>query len=103
MRIIDKKTIKEQFSRFPDVAAPLKAWVKDVERADWSSPADVRRRYADASILADNRVVFNIKGNRYRLIVHIFYPARIVYIKFFGTHAEYDKVDAITVDDFGSG
>lgn len=102
MRIIKKKTIAEQFSRYPDVEGPLKAWLADAEKADWASPDDVKARYPKASILSDNRVVFDIKGNSYRLIVHIFYPARIVYIKFFGTHAEYDKVDAVTVDDFCS-
>lgn len=57
-------------------------------------------RYPKASSIADNRIVFRIKGNRYRLIVHIFYPQRMVYVKFFGTHAQYDKIDATTVDDF---
>ena len=63
-------------------------------------PFDVKDRYPNARPIADNRVIFNIKGNQYRLIVHVYYPARIVYIKFFGTHAEYDEIDATTVDDF---
>lgn len=100
MRIIKRKTIRAQFARYPDVEGPLKAWVADVEAADWSSPQDVKERYPGASILAGNRFVFDIKGNQYRLIVYIFFPAKLVYIKFFGTHADYDKVDAATVDDF---
>lgn len=100
MRIIKKKTIQAQFARYPDVEGPLKAWVADVEAADWSGPQDVKDRYPGASILEDNRFVFDIKGNQYRLIVYVFFPAKLVYIKFFGTHADYDKVDAATVDDF---
>lgn len=100
MRVIKKKTIVDQFTRYPDVRGPLQAWLADVLIADWASPEDVKDRYPAASILGGNRVVFNIKGNQYRLIVYIFYPRRMVYIKFFGTHAEYDKVDATTVDDF---
>lgn len=101
MRIIKKKAITRQFDAYPDVEGPLKAWLQDVKAADWTSPQDVNDRYPNARPIADNRVVFNIKGNRYRLIVHIYYPARVVYIKFFGSHAEYDEIDATTVDDFG--
>lgn len=100
MRVIKKKTIVDQFDIYPDVKGPLQAWMADIANADWDSPDAVKTRYPSASILAGNRVVFNIKGNKYRLIVYIFYPRRMVYIKFFGTHAEYDKVDATTVDDF---
>ena len=100
MRIIKRKAITRQFSRYPNVEGPLKAWLQDIEDADWSNPQDVKDRYPNARPIADNRVIFNIKGNQYRLIVHVYYPARIVYIKFFGTHAEYDEIDATTVDDF---
>jgi mRNA interferase HigB len=102
MRIIKKKAVRAQFARYPDVEGPLKAWVADVADADWAGPQDLKQRFPKASILEDNRFVFDIKGNQYRLIVYIFFPARLVYIKFFGTHAEYDKVDATTVDDFSS-
>lgn len=77
-----------------DAEGPLRAWCKEVEAANWSKPEDVRVRYPTASIVGDERVVFNIKGNTYRLIVAVNYAAKIVFIKFFGTHAEYDKVDA---------
>lgn len=100
MRIIKIKALTTQFDKYPDVEGPLKAWIDDVKAADWSKSDDVVARYPSARTIAGNRVVFNIKGNRYRLIVYIYYPARIVYVKFFGTHAEYDKIDATTVDDF---
>lgn len=100
MRIIKKKALRKQFAKYPDVEGPLKAWMDDVGAADWEGPHNLKSRYPSASILEDNRFVFDIKGNKYRLIVHIFFPARVVYIKFFGTHADYDEVDAVTVDDF---
>lgn len=101
MRIIKDKMIKAQFEKYPDTKGPLTEWLKEAKRADWKSPQELKDRFPSASVLADNRFVFNIKGNHYRLIVHIFFPARVVYVKFFGTHAAYDKIDAITVDDFG--
>jgi mRNA interferase HigB len=85
MRIIKKKALRAQFTRYPDVQGPLKAWMADVEAANWKSPQDIKNRYPSASVLEDNRFVFDIKGNQCRLIVHIFFPARVVYIKFFGT------------------
>jgi mRNA interferase HigB len=100
MRIIKKKALRAQFRKYPDVEGPLKAWMEDVDAADWEGPQDVKERYPGASILGDNRFVFDIKGNQYRLIVHIFFPAKVVYIKFFGTHDGYDEVDATSVDDF---
>ena len=75
----------------------LKAWFNDANRANWRSPHDIKNVYRNASILANNRVVFNIKGNDYRLIVHIRYDLGIVFIRFIGTHAEYDKIDATTI------
>jgi mRNA interferase HigB len=100
MRIIKKKALRAQFRQYPDVEGPLKAWTTDVKEANWSNPQDIKDRYPAASILEDSRFVFNIKGNQYRLIVHVFFPAKVVYIKFFGTHDQYDDVDATTVDDF---
>ena len=69
------------------------AWYREVEKEDWDSPAKVKEKYRSASILKDNRVVFNIKGNDYRLVVKINYPYRMAYVRFVGTHAEYDKID----------
>jgi mRNA interferase HigB len=71
----------------------LKAWVKEVEHAQWKTPNDIKARYNSADILNDNRIVFNIKGNHYRLVVKIHYNTQIVYIRFIGTHKEYDKIN----------
>ena len=76
------------------------AWHREVEKEDWDTPAKVKAKYGSASIVGDDRVVFNIKGNTYRLVVRINYPFRVVYIRFIGTHAEYDRVDALTVSQF---
>lgn len=72
---------------------PLKAWYREAAQADWESPADIKRRYRHASFIKGNRVVFNIGGNKYRLIVHANYDYRILYIRFVGTHAEYSRID----------
>lgn len=99
MRVIAKRTLREHWSKKGrnDSEQPLKAWYQAAEAADWKNPADVKADYRSASILADNRICFNIAGNKYRLIVHINYPYRIVLIKFVGTHKEYDQIDADTI------
>ena len=83
-----------------DAEGSLKAWFAEAKLAQWTTPQDVKNQYANASIIAIKRVVFNIKGNDYRLIVAIAYRMQYVHVKFMGTHAEYDKVDAATVDQF---
>lgn len=75
----------------------MRSWFKEAEDATWSSPSEIKARYASASFLPGNRVVFNIKGNRYRLIAAVRYDLGIVFIRFVGTHAEYDAIDAIAV------
>jgi mRNA interferase HigB len=81
-----------------DSEQPLKAWHSEAERAKWKGPADITARYRTADFLANGRVVFNIKGNKYRLIVQVKYgPLYLVFIRFVGTHAEYDEIDANTV------
>jgi mRNA interferase HigB len=97
MRVIAKSTLRMFWQRHPDAEEALQAWYDEAERAVWRTPAEIRSRYASASILADNRVVFNIKGNQYRLVVQIHYNTQIVYVRFVGTHAEYDCIDAETV------
>jgi mRNA interferase HigB len=100
VRIIAKRTLRqfwERDRRYVDARRALEDWHAQVGRADWATPADVKALYGDASILKGSRVVFNICGNKYRLIVKINYPCRVVYIRFVGTHAEYDQVDAETV------
>jgi len=98
VRVIAKKTLREAWTRFRDAEGALRAWNQEAETAMWSGPEDIRRRYPSASIVGDERVVFNIKGNKYRLVVSIKYSAHLVFIKFFGTHAEYDKVDVTEVE-----
>lgn len=97
MRIIARKTLREAWTKYRDAENPLRAWCKEAEAAQWGSPEDIRSQYRTASIVGDQRVVFNIKGNTYRLVVAINYAAKIVFIKFFGTHAEYDKIDVAEV------
>ncbi len=93
MRIIAKKTLRQFWECHPDAEEPLLAWYREVEQEDWDTPAKVKAKYRNASIVANNRVVFNIKGNDYRLVVKVNYSYRVVYIRFVGTHAEYDKID----------
>ena len=97
MRVIAKKTLRDFWTEHTDCEEPLKIWYHDVERVKWKTPQDIKREYPSASILKDNRVVFNIKGNHYRLIVRINYDYGILWIRFIGTHSEYDRVDANTI------
>ena len=94
MRVIAKKTLREFWERNPNAEAPLQAWYKEAQCADWAMPADVKAVNPKASIIGDNRVVFNIRGGNYRLVVRVNYPRRTVYIRFIGTHADYDRIDA---------
>ena len=94
MWVVTKKTLREFWERYPDARRPLLDWCQAVERADWIAPHQVITRFASASVLRNNRVVFNIKGNAYRLVVHIRYQHHKVYIRFIGTHAEYDSINA---------
>ncbi|MFZ5553666.1 MAG: type II toxin-antitoxin system HigB family toxin [Bacteroidota bacterium] len=94
MRVIAKKTLREFWKKHEDAAEPLKAWFDETSKANWNSPGDSKANYPSASFLADNRVVFNIKGNTYRLIVKINYKYGMVWVRFIGTHAEYDKINA---------
>ncbi len=97
MRVISKKILRACWERHADVKRPLQAWLEDIERADWKTPRDVQKAYGDDAVLPDNRVVFNIKGNRYRIVTKIHYNTGIVYIRFVGTHAEYDRIDVLTI------
>ena len=98
MRVIAVPPLREFWNRHTHAEEPLRAWLADAQKAGWQTPHDLKTDYGNASILGNNRVVFNIKGNDYRLIVAVSYRAQIVLIKFIGTHAEYDKVDAETVE-----
>lgn len=94
MRVISVKTLKAFWGKHPDAESPLRAWYTETRRARWGSPQDIKTAYRTASILRNNRVVFNVKGNTYRLVVAVKYEFQIVYIRFVGTHAEYDKINA---------
>jgi mRNA interferase HigB len=97
MRVIALSTLKAFLNRssaYADAREPLMAWYRQVGQADWTSPADVKRDLRSASILKDGRAVFNIAGNKYRVVVWINYPYRVVYIRFIGTHRQYDSIDA---------
>ena len=95
MRIISKKILKEFYEqpRYKDGKNALEAWHKEVLKLEWESPNDIKQMYRSASIVGDTKVVFNIAGNKYRLIVKINYHAKIVFVKFIGTHKQYDKID----------
>jgi len=80
-----------------DAEQPLKAWFREATRADWANPSDVKAAYRNASIVANDRIVFNIAGNKYRLVVRVNYPYRVVYIRFVGTHRQYDRIDVTEV------
>ncbi len=94
VRIIAIKTLRDFWLKHSDAEQPIRAWYTEVKKADWQKPADVIKFYRTASILKNNKVVFNIKGNDYRLVTAINYDFKIVYIRFIGTHKEYDKINA---------
>jgi mRNA interferase HigB len=94
MHVISRQTLRDFWEQHADAAEPLKAWFHEAKAARWKSFQDIKARYRSADVLPGNRVVFNLKGNTYRLVVHIHYRASIVFIRFVGTHAEYDRIDA---------
>lgn len=106
MRIIVLNKLAAFWRKHADAQGPLVAWALEVKAARWTGPEDVKARYASASFLAGNRLVFNIGGNKYRLVVKVVYAARSkankltpgkVFIRFIGTHAAYDRIDATTI------
>jgi mRNA interferase HigB len=98
MRIIAVNHLRKFWEENPDAEQHLKSWADEVKKAIWNQPADVKGKYRNASILQNRRVVFNIKGNDYRLVVSVAYRYQAVYVKFIGTHVEYDAIDAETVE-----
>src|SRR5258708_8640306 len=100
MRVIALRTLKaflESRTEYADARQPALAWYRQTLKGDWSQPADVKEDIASASILKDGRVVFNIAGNKYRIVAWVNYPYRVVYIRFIGTHAQYDKIEAQSI------
>jgi mRNA interferase HigB len=97
MRIISRKVLKDFWIKHPQAEQPLKAWFAETRNNEWKDTKDIKDRYRSADFIAGKRVVFNIAGNKFRLIVKVHYNTGFVYIRFVGTHAEYDKIDAENV------
>jgi mRNA interferase HigB len=99
MRIIARKTLRNFWENpiHRDAEQPLKAWFREASKADWADPSDVKAAYRTASVVGGNRVVFNIAGNKYRLVVKVNYHYRVMYIRFVGTHRQYDTIDVTQV------
>jgi mRNA interferase HigB len=99
MRVIAKRTLREfwEYPEYEDSQVPLEAWYQEATHASWLDPMAIKAQHGTASILKDGRAVFNIAGNKYRLVVWINYATQTVFIKFIGTHKQYDKIDAETI------
>lgn len=96
-RIFAKATLREFWEKYPESEQYLKTWFDTVKNSDWKSPTKVRQTYANASILKENRIVFNIKGNSFRLVAKLNFEKQWVFIRFIGTHEEYDKIDVTKI------
>ena len=94
MRILSQSTLAKFWEDFPDAENQLRAWYAEAKRAAWKTPADIKAMYGTASVLKGRRVVFNIHGNKYRLVVRFDYEHQIGFVRFIGTHADYDKINA---------
>ena len=94
MRIIAVRTLRQFWEQHPQAETPLRGWYAEASKADWKTPADIKSAHRNVSFLSNNRVVFNIKGNDYRLVVAVRYTEQLMFIRFIGTHAEYDRIDA---------
>lgn len=97
MVIIKRKTLYEYGRQYPESRKAIREWAEKVEKANWNNLSEIRNGFRSADYVGDNRYVFNIKGNQYRLIVMIFFSVRTIYIRWFGTHKEYDKIDVSKV------
>ena len=97
MQIVAKRELKLFWEAYPQAKVPLSTWHAMVSRAEWTGPADVKAMFGTADFVADNRIIFNIGGNKFRLVVHVAYAYKRVLVKFVGTHADYDKIKAETV------
>jgi len=93
MHVLSRGTLRTFWRKYPDAESPLKAWFAEVIKSEWKTMIDIKRQYATASVVDSERVVFNIGGNKYRLVVKAWFPGQIVWIKFTGTHASYDRID----------
>jgi mRNA interferase HigB len=93
VRILNRETLVDFYSVHKETKSQLEAWYYEVKNSNWRNPIDVKEKYGTASIVGGNKVVFNIKGNKYRLVTKINYQMKTVYIKFIGTHKDYDKIN----------
>jgi len=96
-RIFAKSTLREYWEKHPETVQYLKTWYDIAMNSDWRTPDEVKQTYVNASILKDSRIVFNIKGNSYRLVVKFNFEKQWIFIRFIGTHSEYDKIDVNTI------
>lgn len=94
MNVISKRTLIQFYEAYPEAKTPLEVWHSDARKATWKTPQDIKEYDASASFVGDNRVIFNIKGNDFRLVVHVDYLRSFLRVKFIGTHKEYDKIKA---------
>jgi len=97
MRVIQRKTLQDFWEKYPLSEQPLKVWYMEAIHSTWNTPNDIKDKYGSADILPDNRVVFNIGGNKYRLIVKIAYKVHLIFIRFVGTHSEYEQINVETI------
>ncbi len=99
MRVISFRTIREFFKRpeYSDSEVSLRAWYHEAQPADWKNSNELKTQYKNASIIGDGRAVFNIKGNDYRLVIAIDYEFQVIFVRFIGTHKQYDKIDSKTI------
>ena len=97
MRVIAKRTLRQFWEQYPDAQGPLEAWHSETVKARWKNPQQIKEQFGSASILKGGRVVFNIGGNKYRLVLAMDYRRQACYVKFVGTHRQYDAIDAETV------
>jgi len=93
VRVISRRKLRDFYTKYPDSKSSLDSWFYEAKKAFWKNPAEIKENYRNASFLEDNKVCFNISGNKYRLIVKVNYRIGIVFIRFIGTHSQYDKID----------
>ena len=93
LRVLAKKILREFWEKYPDTEEQLKSWFQEAEKNDWPNPNFVKDEFPNSRLIPNNRIIFNIKGNQYRLVVRVNYKYQMVYVRFIGTHIEYDKID----------
>ena len=97
MKILALRSLREFWTQHPQAEIPLRSWYAEASKAEWRTPADIKAAHRAASFLPHQRIVFNIKGNDYRLVVAVRYTQQLMFVRFIGTHADYDRIDATTI------